>query len=178
METLAGTILAEAKGETARVRLSDPKDYQSDIKIKVNGRSLNVGYVDTGVPHTVIFVEGLQEIDVNSLGRMIRTHERFKPRGTNVNFVEQLDRDLVELRTYERGVEAETLACGTGSVASGLIGFLNSHPEIRTQKAASMKVKTKSGEVLDITFDLQDGTITNVRLKGSARFIAKGEYYV
>ncbi len=178
IETLAGIILAEAKDEIANVRLSDPKDYQANIKINVHDRPLTVHYIDTGVPHTIVFVADLSTIDVNRIGPLIRYHEHFKPRGTNVNFVEELDQDFIELRTYERGVEAETLACGTGSVAAGLIGFRHANPDIRRKKGAAVKVKTKSGEVLDITFDLDGQKISNVWLKGSAKFIARGEYYV
>ena len=178
LETLAGTILAEAKNETARVRLSDPKDYRPNIPLSVNGRTLLVHYIDTGVPHTIIYVDGLKGIDVKMIGQTIRTHEQFKPRGTNVNFVEQLRDDLIEVRTYERGVEDETRACGTGSVAAGLISYLRVHPDIRTVDRAAMNVKTKSREVLGITFDVKNSHITNVWLNGSAKFIAKGEYYV
>lgn len=177
IETLAGILLAEAKNEVARVRLSDPKDYRGKICLDVNGRRLNVSYIDSGVPHTVIFVDGLKTIDVDSLGRTIRTHDEFKPRGANVNFVERLSQNFIELRTFERGVEAETFACGTGAVASALIGYLEANPLIETKKGASMKVKTKSGEVLDVSFDLSEGKISNVWLKGSAKFIAQGEYF-
>ncbi len=176
IETLAGILEAEAKGEIARVHLSDPTDYREKISLKVNGRTLNVSYVDTGVPHTVVFVDGLKTINVDNLGRAIRAHEAFKPRGTNVNFVEQLDRDFVRLRTFERGVEGETFACGTGAVASALISYLNANPLIISKDKASMKVKTKSGEVLDVSFDLNNKKISNVWLKGSAKFIAQGEY--
>ena len=176
METLAGLILAEAKNETAKVRLSEPNNYRPDIRLDVNGRPLHVSYIDSGVPHTIIFVDGLATIDVQSLGKLIRFHKHFQPRGTNVNFVEQIDADLIELRTYERGVEAETLACGTGAVASALIAYLHAHSEIKNKKGAFMKVKTKSGEILDVSFDLREGKISNVWLKGSAKFIAQGEY--
>ncbi len=185
METLAGEILAEAQGEEARVRLSEPKDYMSGLNITIAGQKMQVDYIDTGVPHTVVFVEGLQEVDVNSLGRLIRNHPRFAPRGTNVNFVElaspvtgQSSNSMVAVRTYERGVEAETLACGTGSVASALIAYLHTHPTVKEQKGAVMKVSTVSKEVLEITFDLQkDNKIDNVWLKGTAKLVAKGEYY-
>ena len=177
IETLAGILLAEAKDQTAKVRLSDPQDYRGKICLDVNGRRLNVSYIDSGVPHTIVFVDGLKTIDVENLGRTIRTHDEFKPRGTNVNFVEQLDRDFIELRTYERGVEAETFACGTGSVASALVAYLQANPSIKTKKSASMKVKTKSGAVLDVSFDLSNEKISNVWLKGSAKFIAQGEYF-
>jgi len=82
------------------------------------------------------------------------------------------------VRTYERGVEAETLACGTGAVATALIAYLYAHPRVKKQKGAFMKVSTASKEILEITFDLDEGfKIDNVWLKGSAKLIAKGEYY-
>lgn len=178
METLAGEILAEVQGETARVRLSNPKDYRPDMHITVAQQKLEVHYIDTGVPHTVLFVDGLQEVDANSLGALIRNHPRFAPRGTNVNFVEHTREGMIAVRTYERGVEAETLACGTGAVASALIAFLHAHPRRKKQKGAFMKVSTESKEILEITFDLDEGNrIDNVWLKGSAKLIAKGEYF-
>ena len=178
MDTLAGEILAEAKGETARVRLSDPKDYRPGIILKVGGQALHASYIDTGVPHAVIFVEGLSEVDVDSLGRLVRDHKEFKPRGTNVNFVEASRNGMVAVRTYERGVEGETLACGTGAVASALVGYLHLNPKAKDVNDASMRVLTKSGEVLEVTFDLEKGNrISNVWLKGSAKVIAKGEYF-
>lgn len=178
METLAGEIMAETEGELARVRLSNPKDYMPRLNITVANQKLEVHFIDTGVPHTVVFVDGLQEVDVNSLGRLIRNHPRFAPRGTNVNFVERAREGMVAVRTYERGVEAETLACGTGSVASALIGYLHAHPNQKEQKGASMKVLTASKEILEVTFDLSSGhKIDNVWLKGTAKVIAKGEYY-
>ena len=178
METLAGIVLGEVSGEIANIRLSDPKDYQPNINILVNDRKMQVSYIDTGVPHTVVFVDGLESIDVDSIGRPIRFHPRFAPRGTNVNFVEQIGRDTVAVRTYERGVEGETKACGTGSVAAGIVGFLKSHSEVTSLKKAKMNVVTKSGETLEVSFQILDGQIMDVWLKGSGKFIAKGEFYV
>jgi len=178
METLAGEILAEAQGDVARVRLSDPKDYRPNLNITVANQKLEVHYIDTGVPHTIVFVDGLQEVNVNSLGALIRNHPRFAPRGTNVNFVEHARGGMVSVRTYERGVEAETLACGTGAVATALVAYLHDNPSVKKQKEAFMKVLTASKEILEITFDLDEGSkIDNVWLKGSAKLIAKGEYY-
>ena len=178
METLAGEILAQVQGETARVRLSDPKDYRPNLNITVANQKLEVHYIDTGVPHTIVFVDGLQEADVNSLGALVRHHPRFAPRGTNVDFVERARDGMVSVRTYERGVEAETLACGTGAVAAALIAYLHANPNVKKQKGASMKVLTASKEILEVTFDLDEGyKIDNVWLKGSAKLIAKGEYY-
>jgi diaminopimelate epimerase len=178
METLAGEILAESQGEVARVRLSNPKDYMPRLNITVANQKLEVHHIDTGVPHTIVFVDGLQEVDVNSLGRLIRNHPRFAPRGTNVNFVERAREGMVAVRTYERGVEAETQACGTGAVASAIVAYLYTNPSVKKQKSASMKVLTVSKEILEVTFDLSEGSkIDNVWLKGTAKVIAKGEYY-
>ena len=178
LETLAGTIRAEANGEIARVRLSDPKDYRPNVELNVSGRKIHVPYIDTGVPHTIVYVDGLGDINVKTIGNAIRFHPQFKPRGTNVNFVEQLNDDLVQVRTYERGVEDETKACGTGSVAAGIVTYLKAHPDVKNTEKTCMRVKTRSGEVLEITFDILKGNVTNVWLKGSAKFIARGEYYV
>ncbi len=178
METLAGEILAEVQNDAVRVRLSNPKDYRPNLNITVANQKLEVHCIDTGVPHTIVFVDGLQEADVNSLGALVRNHPRFAPRGTNVDFVERARDGMVAVRTYERGVEAETLACGTGAVAAALIAYLHAHPAVKQQKGAFMKVLTASKEILEITFDLGEGIkIDNVWLKGSAKLIAKGEYY-
>ena len=105
-------------------------------------------------------------------------HKKFKPRGTNVNFVEQVKKALANARTYERGVEDETKACGTGSVASAIVTYLKANPNVKTKEKAKMSIKTVGGEILEVTFDLKNNKISNVWLKGSANFIAKGEYYV
>ncbi|MDP8264271.1 MAG: diaminopimelate epimerase [Candidatus Aceula lacicola] len=178
METKAGIVLAKKKEKLISVRLSDPKDYTEDISVLVNNRSIRLSYIDTGVPHVVCFVDGLAGIDVNTLGQKIRFSEKFQPRGTNVNFVEQISNSLIAVRTYERGVEAETRACGTGSVASAIVSLLKANPKLDSRKNASIKVKTKSGEVLSICFDLNEDQITNVWLTGSANFIAEGNFYI
>lgn len=181
IETLAGTLQASVINDVAMVQLSDPKDYRPNIDIKLGEQHLQGHFINTGVPHTVIFVQGLQECDVNGLGRMIRYHQVFSPKGTNVNFVEKIKDGIVELRTYERGVEAETLACGTGSVACALISYLQGETKLKSQKEAMMKVMTKSGEMLEVKFDLdiidEKIVISHVWLKGSGKIICKGEYY-
>lgn len=178
LETLAGLVEAEAEGEVAVVHLSDPADYRPDIAVDIHGHDLHVSYIDTGVPHTIVYVDDLPKIDVNKIGPVIRNHEAFKPRGTNVNFVEQMDTTLVYVRTYERGVEAETKACGTGSVASAIVTYLKVNPNEKNKKKAQMNVKTSGGEILEVTFDINNGKVSNVWLKGSAKFVAKGEYFI
>ncbi len=175
--TLAGEIQAEAHVDSARVHLPNPKDYGANINLTIHGKKMVVHYMDTGVPHTILFVDGLQEVDVNSLGSLIRNHSRFAPRGTNVNFVERAREGMVAVRTFERGVEAETLACGTGAVASALVAYLQLHPNVKEELNASMRVLTVSKEILEVAFDVHEGKkIDNVWLSGEAKVIAKGEY--
>jgi diaminopimelate epimerase len=181
LETLAGEIKASAQGEMASVQLSDPKDYRPNLEIRLTDQKIYGHFINTGVPHTVIFVQGLQEVDVNDFGRMVRNHKTFAPKGTNVDFVEKIKDGYVAVRTYERGVEAETMACGTGSVASAIVGYLQDETKLEPKKSASIKVITKSGELLDVSFDLdvkdEKPVVTNVWLRGSGKFICKGEYY-
>jgi diaminopimelate epimerase len=176
-ETLAGIIHAKKSGKLISVGLSDPKDYTKNIVLAVNNRKLHLDYINTGVPHAVCFVSGLDGIDVNTIGHQIRYHRAFAPKGTNVNFVEQIGRNFIDVRTYERGVEAETRACGTGSVASAIVAYLKSNPMIDCKKDAAMSVKTRSGEVLKVTFAFCKDRISNVWLTGSARFIAEGKIF-
>lgn len=178
LETLAGIIHAKKIGKLICVGLSNPKNYTKNIAVSVNNRTLHLQFINTGVPHAVCFVSDLEKIDVNTLGRIIRYHKRFAPKGTNVNFVEQKTPSLVHIRTYERGIEAETRACGTGSVASAIITYLQSNPTISCKCGAGMNVKTKSGEVLKVTFDFNKATISNVQLTGSANFIAQGKLFL
>jgi diaminopimelate epimerase len=172
IETKAGVIKSEVKDNNVKIKLTDPKNIKLDIPIKVNNRNLKANFIDTGVPHAVVFVEGLDEIHVDEIGRAVRYHKKFAPRGTNVNFVEVLSDNLIAIRTYERGVEDETLACGTGSVASSLIFAL------KTATGNKIKVQTKSKEFLAVYFKKQNGRFFDVWLEGKAGIVHKGEYYV
>lgn len=125
--------------------------------------------LDTGVPHYVEFVEDLEAVDVAARGREIRREARF-PEGTNVDFVRLLAEGRIAVRTYERGVEAETLACGTGATASALVVHLTAHPA-----TTRFRVGVRGGE-LEIAFDEPTpGTYTNIRLSGPARRVFEGE---
>lgn len=174
IETKAGIIESRINGNNVKIKLTDPKGLKLDIPIRINGRLLKVNFINTGVPHVVIFVEGLDKIDVFNLGRPMRYHKRFAPAGTNVNFIEVLGRDTVRVRTYERGVEDETLACGTGAVASALLYAVRSTPSA----ISIIKVHTKSGEVLRVYFKRLRNTFKNVWLEGKAKIVYKGEYNV
>jgi len=174
IETKAGIIEGKFDKEKVRIKLSDPGNLKLDLPIKINNRLLHVNFINTGVPHTVIFVEALDKIEVVNLGRQIRFHKKFMPAGTNVDFVEVLDFGSIKIRTYERGVEDETLACGTGSVASALITNL----KLKTKSFGKINVQTKSGEILKVYFNRMDNYFRNVWLEGKAKTVYKGEYYV
>jgi diaminopimelate epimerase len=168
-ESGSGLIQAEVKGERVKVQLIEPKEYQAEGQVALEGRHLRYAFINTGVPHAVIFAEGLSQIDVANLGRTIRYHKRFAPRGTNVNFVEVKGKQEIQVRTYERGVEAETLACGTGSTASAVISSLKGYV------SAPVKVKTRGGEVLTVDFVKNGKGVSQVTLEGEARFVFEGK---
>ena len=168
MLTPAGIINTQVFGSQVRIQLTDPKKIKLDIPIKVNGRLVKVNFINTGVPHVVVFVRGLDKIDVAGIGRVIRRHARFSPQGANVNFVEVEKDNLIRVRTYERGVEDETLACGTGCAASGLIFALKNNLN------NLVKVKTQSGETLKAYFNKSQGKFKNVWLEGSAKIVYRG----
>jgi len=178
VETKAGVILTQVRNRIARVRLSDPKDFTPDIPLTVNNRKIRVHYIDTGVPHVVVFVDRIEQIDVPSIGRTIRRHKRFAPRGTNVNFVEQLSSNRIAIRTYERGVEGETKSCGTGSAAAALIAQAKSLGDAKIKRGISYRVVTHNGDVLKIHFDKQNGEFTDVWLSGQVRWIADGNFFL
>ena len=172
IETKAGIIEAQVKGDNVRIKLTNPKDIELGVPLTVNGRKLKVNFVDSGVPHVVIFVQGLDKIDVPNIGRSIRYHKKFAPRGVNVNFIETLSADSLKIRTYERGVEDETLACGTGSVASAVIFALKSNA------LNKINVHTRGQEILQVYFKKQGSKFNYVWLKGKARIVCQGVYYV
>jgi len=127
-----------------------------------------LSFVNTGVPHVIHFVEDLDKVDIKNLGSHIRYHGEFSPEGTNANFVKVIGKHGIRVRTYERGVEDETLACGTGAVASALISA-------EVEKMSSpVTVHTRSGEKIKVYFELIDGNFRNVYLEGMAKLVYEG----
>ncbi len=167
--TNAGIYEAEVVGDNVKVRMSDPEDIRINVPLKLADGVHNVGFANSGVPHVVFFVDDLEATDVFDLGQQTRYHEDFKPAGTNANFIRIHSQELLEIRTYERGVENETLACGTGSIASAIVSA-----SIGKVKSP-VSVKTASGVILKIHFDLVNDEAKNVYLEGDARVIFAGE---
>lgn len=168
-ETLAGIIDAVVKNTEVKVKLTQPHSLDKNIKIKYKQKNLSLHYINTGVPHTVIFVKNLEKVNVKEIGRYIRFHSRFSPAGANVNFVRVFDKHHIAIRTYERGVEDETLACGTGATASAIISAIVKNTE------APVVVFTKGGEKLIIYFKFKDEIISEVFLEGKIYPIFAGK---
>lgn len=167
--TNAGIYEAEVVGDNVKVRMSDPTDIRINVPLRLEDGIHNVGFTNSGVPHVVFFVDDLVATDVFDLGQQTRYHNDFKPAGTNANFIRIHSQELIEIRTYERGVENETLACGTGSIASAIVSATLGKVK------SPVSVKTASGVVLKIHFDLENDEAKNVYLEGDARVIFAGE---
>jgi len=167
-ETLAGIIEAKIINQRVKVKLTNPINLELNKKLQLKDAEVTVHCLNTGVPHAVLITTGIEKVDVVKLGRQIRWHEVFAPAGTNVNFIQPVDNYTIKIRTYERGVEDETLACGTGSAAAACIASILGL--IKTP----VKMITKSEEVLEIDFDKTEGDITNLYLTGDVQIVYEG----
>ena len=164
-ETDAGIVSGRVNADRAKVKMPDPTDLRLDYSIELATGPLAVNSINTGVPHVVIMQDDIEAVDVFGLGREIRNHEAFAPVGTNVNFICQQSPGHLAIRTYERGVEDETLACGTGSIASALVSA------IKLGWTSPINLLTRSGESLTIHFTENNGNFNDVYLEGDARII-------
>ena len=169
-ETLAGIIEAEVCDDIVKLKMSDPSDLRREVRVLIENEDYVAHFVNTGVPHTVIYVEDLDSWDVKRLGREIRHHKTFAPKGTNVDFVEVMDGNVLRVRTYERGVENETLACGTGVTASAIISAA-----VKNFKSPVVCL-TKGGDKLKVYFKKSGDDFTDVYLEGGAQEVFSGKY--
>ncbi len=176
--TLAGMIHAEVTAERVKINTTPPHNIKSGLAPQVDGRSLAVTFINTGVPHVVHFVDAataLEEFDVFHWGRALRYHPEFQSAGANANFVFLRDPQYLLVRTYERGVEAETLACGTGAIASALAAA------IQHQAVSPVQVETRSGETLTIYFrqtrEPAGPQFTEVYLEGDAKVVYEADLW-
>ena len=168
-ETGAGVITASFHGERVTVNLTPPRDLRLGEQVALANGPQTIHSVNTGVPHAVLFVPDADQAMVWQLGAEIRHHTHFAPKGTNVNFVQWLGANHIRVRTYERGVEGETLACGTGVSAAALIsarvhGF-----------SSPVKVQVQGGDTLEVSFKEAPGNFADVRLTGPADFVFEGK---
>ena len=167
IETLAGIVAAEVAGDEVTVAVGAVPLPDPEMTIEACGEALRVHFIEVGVPHTIVFSEDADSEDVAGVGRAVRHHESFQPRGTNADFVQVTGPDEIRLRTYERGVEAETLACGTGAIAAAVV----SHVRRDVNRPVSVRV---NGGLLIVSFDVDEAQARDVRLCGDAVTIYEG----
>jgi diaminopimelate epimerase len=168
-ETIAGIIYAQVLKDKVKIKMTDPCDLLIDATLSMDAGTIHYSSINTGVPHVVIEVDNIETADVIGMGRRIRHHSQFMPAGTNVNFMVPQTNGVWAVRTYERGVEDETLACGTGIVAAALV--------LAEQKnaASPITLKTRSGSHLKVCFSRDTGNYTDIFLEGDARIIYEGQ---
>jgi len=167
-ETGAGVIEAQVEGMRVKVKMTDPQDLRLDLRIDLASGSLTVCSVNTGVPHAVVLTDGVERVDVARVGREIRFHPQFAPEGTNANFICKESPGGIAIRTYERGVEGETLACGTGAVAGALVAASI------LGLTSPVSVRTAGGGHLTVHFENRSGFFRDVYQEGDARLVYTG----
>lgn len=167
-ETRAGVLTARFQGEEVTVTLTAPKDLRLNETVPLSIGPTAIHSLNTGVPHAVIFMKDVDDRMVQNLGAEVRYHAHFAPRGTNVNFVHLLGGNAIRVRTYERGVEGETLACGTGVTASAIISA-----ELH-QLRTPVPVQVQGGKQLEVGFEKKGAGFANVTLTGPADFVFEG----
>lgn len=165
--TKAGTVQCKVipELEEVKVELTKPFDLKQDIEINIDDKPYTAHFVNTGVPHAVIIVDDVTETDVKAIGKAVRYHDQFNPAGTNVNFVQVVDQSHLLVRTYERGVEEETYACGTGCCASVIIA--------QQLNLTNGNVITRTHGGFDLSIELIDGT---PYLRGPVELVFEGTF--
>ncbi len=170
-ETLAGILSAQVDGMRVKLEMTHPFGLKLDETLSIHGKKETLSSINTGVPHAVLFLENIEAVDVVGMGRVIRSHSHFAPGGTNVNFVRLESHSRLSIRTYERGVEDETLACGTGAVASVLVAAL------KGRVSSPVSVKTRGGEVLVVHFEIKGEEVVRVFFEGDVHIIYEAEMW-
>ena len=168
LETPAGVISADLVGDLVTLQMTEPTDLRLNVSLRVANKDKVIHFINTGVPHVVIPVLQVDDVDVQREGAAIRQHEMFSPKGANVNFIEMRGANKIAVRTYERGVEDETLACGTGVVASALIFAVTEDAN------GPIGVLVRGGNELKVDFEKTRTKFKNVTLTGPADFVFEG----
>lgn len=171
VETKERIHQAKIDGDYVSVSMGEALEIDFSKEIFVDGDPISLSYLNTGVPHAVHFTKNILDYDLETIGKKVRNHEAFAPRGTNFN-IATIAKEGIEIRTYERGVEGETLACGTGAAASAVAASL------AYGLKAPIQVKVKSGNILTIDFKLSDGQPKDLMLSGLTRPVFYGEIHL
>lgn len=178
-ETYSGEVISDEK---IKFNLNPPSKSKFNFRVKAANQLIKADFIDTGSPHLVIEIsdvlkdpmnpfsnyQSISEFPVNTLGKELRYHKDFSPAGTNVNFY-YVEDNKIYIRTYERGVEDETLACGTGSVATALSVYF------RKKISPPISLITWGGETLIVNFEVENQKVSNVSLTGPAKIVFEGK---
>ena len=176
-ESLDYEYHAVVRDGSVTLSMKEPRDLKINLVLPIGGKKIPAMYVDTGSPHVVIIArrvarKGLSEVDVVEIGRKVRNMKRFAPNGANVNFIEMNGHNSLKVRTYERGVEDETLACGTGSIAAAVAGC-----EAGMVKPP-VKIIPRSGKMLVVDFRKDGSGWSGTTLSGPAESLFQGEFVI
>ncbi len=169
IETMQRILSVSLQDAEVCVEMGDPCCLQWNIAISYEDQSYSLHYLDTGVPHAVLFVENVEACHLEQLALPIRHHPLFAPKGTNVNIAQRISEQKIKIRTYERGVERETLACGTGATAVALAAAY------QYELKSPVLIQTLSQETLKIEFCLYQEMFSHVTMTGPAYFIYGGQ---
>lgn len=171
IETMNQILNVAFLQDQVQTSMPTPSFIAKELMLNVDGQNYQASHLDAGVPHLVIFVENVEAVDVKSIGRKLRLHPSFAPRGTNVNFVEKMEENTLKIRTFERGVENETLACGTGCLAAAACAF------DKWKLSSKVNLKTQSSEILIIELITNaHGQITSAIQIGPAKRTFQGTF--
>lgn len=169
IDTVAGPVTAKAIEQDICLGMTEPFDWVVEDHIETDAGTVTYSFVNTGVPHVIVKVDDVSSVSLPEEGAAIRHHERFAPAGANANFVQVLDDQHLRIRTYERGVECETLACGTGMVAACLTLARLGHVK------APVTITCASDTDILVNFELTEDGANNVTMFGPAAYVFTGE---
>ncbi|MGH8018882.1 MAG: diaminopimelate epimerase [Opitutaceae bacterium] len=167
--TDAGEISATQNGDGITVQMTEPFELRTGLTVPLAAGEMKVHHLNTGVPHVVRFVDDASKVDIRPEGAELRFHPAFAPKGANANFAQIQSDGLVLVRTYERGVEDETLACGTGVTAVGILAHLVHEVPL------PVRVRVAGGDILTIDFAKENDRISRVTMTGPAQLVFQGE---
>jgi len=169
-ETMERILTGWTDKARVTIEMGEVRDTRVGFDLESGGAKYRVHFANTGVPHVVMFVDDIEDLDVETQGRSLRFHKAFRPAGANANFVRVDGDGGLTIRTYERGVESETLACGTGVVAAAVIAHLVEDVQ------PPVNVRVRSGDVLTVGFRREGDGFADVTLCGPAVHVYDGVY--
>lgn len=169
IKTKAGVLSAAVTENGVRVAMPPPSGTRLNFPVQASGKSIICSFVNTGVPHVVVATDNLETVDLQRMGPLLRRHRDFAPAGTNVDYMCITGGHSLSVRTYERGVEGETLACGTGITACAVVAVL------MNKVTPPVGVKCRHGDILEVDFKRNGDNVKDVTLLGPVEYVFEGE---